>query len=237
MKDIAVELTTCSLFRDVPETLLREQVLPRGTVRVIPKGQYLIFPQERLDYFGVVLRGRIYMMHIFQDGGCSISDVLERREVFGADLMCTRSRVSPYHAMTAEETEMIFFPVEMVLQTGQLEESVRQRMIGKLLMLLSHDNMRKEYRLAILARKGLRDRIVTYLTMQANKRHTDTFVVPFSRDEMASFLCVNRSALSHELSLMQEEGLISFHKNRFTLHGWQDADVHSFNPERLGRTE
>ena len=42
-------------------------------------------------------------------------------------------------------------------------------------------------------------------------------VRPFSREELAAFLCVNRSALSHELSVMQQEGLITFRKNIFTL--------------------
>lgn len=77
--------------------------------------------------------------------------------------------------------------------------------------------MKKEYRLTIMAQKGLRERILVYLTMQANKRGTNSFTIPFSREELASFLCVNRSALSHELSLMQQEGLIRFHKNEFTL--------------------
>ena len=34
---------------------------------------------------------------------------------------------------------------------------------------------------------------------------------------MADFLCVNRSALSHELSLMQKDGLIHYHRTEFTL--------------------
>jgi len=74
------------------------------------------------------------------------------------------------------------------------------------------------YRFAILSRKGLRERIETYLTMQASRRQTQTFTIPFSREELAAFLCVNRSTLSHELSKMQQEGLISFRKNEFTLH-------------------
>ena len=41
---------------------------------------------------------------------------------------------------------------------------------------------------------------------------------PISREELAAYLCVNRSALSRELSLMQEEGLITFQKNQFHLH-------------------
>lgn len=75
----------------------------------------------------------------------------------------------------------------------------------------------KEYRLAILSQKGLRERILTYLRMQAAKRGVDTFAIPFSREELADFLCVNRSALSHELSLLQQEGVIRFRKNEFTV--------------------
>ena len=57
--------------------------------------------------------------------------------------------------------------------------------------------------------------------MQANRLRKRTFAVSFSREEMASFLCVNRSALSHELSLMEQEGLITFRKNVFTLNEWE----------------
>ena len=45
-----------------------------------------------------------------------------------------------------------------------------------------------------------------------------TFSLGISRENMADCLCVNRSALSRELSLMQEEGLITFQKNQFHLH-------------------
>ena len=53
--------------------------------------------------------------------------------------------------------------------------------------------------------------------MQAERRGTNTFRIPFDREELAAFLCVNRSALSHELSLMEQEGLIQFRKNQFTI--------------------
>ena len=106
-----------------------------------------------------------------------------------------------------------------------IPEEARRRIQDRLLVLLAHENMRKEYRLAILSRKGLRERIMTYLTMQANKRHTPTFTVPFNREEMASFLCVNRSALSHELSLMQAEGILSFRRNEFTLLHWTASEI------------
>ena len=43
------------------------------------------------------------------------------------------------------------------------------------------------------------------------------FTIPFSRQELADYLGVDRSALSGELSKMQKDGLIQFRKNHFTL--------------------
>ena len=38
------------------------------------------------------------------------------------------------------------------------------------------------------------------------------------RSTMADYLGVERTALSRELSRMQRDGVLSFHKNRFLLH-------------------
>lgn len=230
MENHAARLQACSLFRDIPAGTIEQAILPHGKIRNAAKGEFLLVPQERLDYFGVILTGSVHTMHIFPDGVCTIIGVLEPGEVFGADLMATRSRISPCHAMAAAPVRLLLFPVRMAAEPGMIPEDARRRIQDRLLVLLAHENMRKEYRLAILSRKGLRDRIMTYLTMQANKRHTPTFTVPFTREEMASFLCVNRSSLSHELSLMQAEGILSFRRSEFTLLHWTETEVREMEP-------
>ena len=47
-----------------------------------------------------------------------------------------------------------------------------------------------------------------FLTLQASRRQTTSFAIPFSREELAAYLCVNRSALSRELGRMQRDGLV-----------------------------
>lgn len=213
-------LQQCMLFRDIPLQILETQILPLGKVVELQKKQHLICLWESIDFFGVVITGQLQTLQIYDDGGYSICDVLGPSEVVGADLLWTRSRMAPYYAIASQRTQVLLFPNSMLKSAGIVPEGYRQQIISKLLTLVSHDNIRKEYRLAILAQKGLRQRIMTYLTMQANKRHTPTFTIPFTREELASYLCVNRSALSHELSLMKSEGLIRFSKNQFTLCRW-----------------
>ena len=43
------------------------------------------------------------------------------------------------------------------------------------------------------------------------------FEIPYSREEMAKFLCVDRCALSRELSKMKDDGILLYKKNRFEL--------------------
>lgn len=211
------QLRQCALFENLDIQTLEQEILPRGQLHTFPKGHFLLTPQQRMDHFAILLSGTIHAMHIFADGSYRIMDAQEPGEVFGADLMGTKSRICPYHAQAVQPVTLLSFPVEMVLQPGSLPEEIRVSILSQLLTIISHQNIRKEYRLAILSRKSLRERILTYLTMQADKRHTDTFSIPFSREELASYLCVNRSALSHELATMQQEGMIRFRKNTFTL--------------------
>lgn len=210
-------LKECRLFRDLsPETLERE-LLPRGKLRDYEKQQLLIAPGDQVDWFAVVLRGKVQISQIFSDGTSSLMDALGPGHTLGTDLICTRSRRSPYYAAAAAPLGVLRFPGAMLLEPGTLPEETRLILWRNLLTLLSDDSLRKHYRLAILAQRGLRDRVLVYLAMQAERRGTTTFRIPFSREELAAFLCVNRSALSHELSLMEAEGLIRFRKNEFTL--------------------
>ena len=213
-------LRKSALFSGFTAEELENEILPHGRVEDVPKGSYLIHYQEQCDSFGVVIKGKVNILHIFENGKFGIMGILEKADLFGVDLICTRKRISPYYASATQRTQVFSFPAALVLQPGMLREELRLRLLQRMLTFVADENMRKEYRLAILFQKGIRDRIMTFLTMQANKRHTNTFTVPFTRDEMASYLCVNRTCLSHELGRMEKEGILRFSKSTFTLLYW-----------------
>ena len=224
MNELVQLLKNSALFCDLSLETIESTLLPLGRVQEYAKGSILILPQARMDFCGFVISGLIHTIHISIDGEQRIMEAYESREIYGADLMCTRSRISPYHIVAAQSSQVLLFPVAVLLEPGSLPEADRQRVLRRLLTIIAHENMRKDYRLAILSQKGLRERVMTYLTMQASKRGTATFTIPFDREELASFLCVNRSALSHELTLMKREGIIQCRKSTFTLLHWKNED-------------
>ena len=212
------------LFCDLPEDIIRQELLPLSTRQPYRKGAGIIEPGDRMEQFGLILSGSIHLMHLYPSGKYSLFNRLGENKVFGADLVCTGTQISRYSAQAARTSVILYFPSDMLLMPGMISEISREKIRARLLTLISNENIKKEYHIAILSQTGIRNRILTYLTMQADKKQSPAFEIPFSREGMAAYLCMNRSALSHELSRMQQEGIISFRKNRFTLLNWEESE-------------
>ena len=221
MKKLAEKLKRTELFSALDVSFISDVLLPLATKQNFQKGEYVLLPLQTLDRIGFVLKGKLSLLHIFPNGNYSLMATAVSGDLIGLDLVFTKTRLSPYHIVSNTASQILWLPASALLQEENMDEHSRNIMVKNLLSVISNENMKKEYRLAILSQKGLRDRIITFLTMQANKQQKSSFVLPFSREEMAAFMCVNRSALSHELSIMQKEGLISFNEKEFTLHGWE----------------
>lgn len=217
MERYAAVLAQNALFEKVPREVLCGSILPHCQIRSYPRGTSLFLPRERVSSVHILCTGKVKLVYYLENGDEDIRNLILPPKLIGVDLICTRTQLSPYQAAAAEDSEVLSFPAGLLLTQGGLPEQHRLTCLGNLLRVISNLNMQNEYRLAILARNSLRERILVYLTMQANKAQKKHFQIPFSRDEMASFLRVNRSALSHELSLMAQEGVIAFRKNEFTL--------------------
>ena len=85
----AAALSKSELFSGVPEDIIRREILPHGQMQEYSKGQFLISPQEKVSRFGVIITGKVHVMHIFSDGNYSLTAVLDPGEIVGADLVCT----------------------------------------------------------------------------------------------------------------------------------------------------
>ena len=56
-------------------------------------------------------------------------------------------------------------------------------------------------------------------------RHSSlSFDIPFDRQQLADYLCINRAAMSTEISKLQKEGFIKTNRNHFELTVSDDAD-------------
>jgi CRP-like cAMP-binding protein len=69
----------------------------------------------------------------------------------------------------------------------------------------------------VVSKRTIREKVLTYLSLQAQSQQSRYVELPLGRLELAEYLCVDRSALTRELAKMQEEGIIDFDKNIFRI--------------------
>ena len=57
-------------------------------------------------------------------------------------------------------------------------------------------------------------------------RHSSlSFDIPFDRQQLADYLCINRAAMSTEISKLQKEGFIKTNRNHFELIACNETDL------------
>jgi CRP-like cAMP-binding protein len=72
-------------------------------------------------------------------------------------------------------------------------------------------------KIEITSKRSTREKLMSYLMIMAKNEGSNTFSIPFDRQELADYLEVDRSGLSVEISKLKKEGIIDCDKKRFTL--------------------
>ena len=83
--------------------------------------------------------------------------------------------------------------------------------------MLTEKNRMLMEKLEITSKRTLREKILAYLSLTAERSGKDYFEIPLGRVALAEYLCADRSALTRELNNMRSDGLIDFDKNTFRI--------------------
>ena len=76
MNEPAAILHRCPLMAGLSEDFIRQTLFPLGKVHQYPKNKALISAQERIDWFGIVLEGRVQIVQMFSNGVSSLMENL-----------------------------------------------------------------------------------------------------------------------------------------------------------------
>ena len=90
-------------------------------------------------------------------------------------------------------------------------------LINNLFEILSKENIELLQKIENISQKTIREKLLTYLSNEAQRNKSNIFEIPYNRQDLADYLNIDRSAMSFELSKMQKENLIKFEKNKFYL--------------------
>ena len=64
METYAEAIKKCRLFMNLPLAVIQRDILPMAHVQDISKGKYMIMYQDYVDCFGIIVSGKVHILHI-----------------------------------------------------------------------------------------------------------------------------------------------------------------------------
>ena len=203
------------LFQGIDDLAAMLKCLGAET-RQVEKNEIVLLAGNKPQHVGVVLSGLLHIVREDYGGNRSLVAAVNPGEIFAESLCCAGVTESPVSVVATTDSTVLLLRFERVLRTCQNACAFHHRLIENMLRLAANKNLFLQARMEIMALKSVRAKVLRYLESFAPAKGKG-FAVPFNREEMAEHLCVERSALSHELARMKRDGLIEYNKNQFSL--------------------
>jgi len=190
--------------------------LSAKTVRY-KKDDVILLSGNAVSNVGLILSGSVRVIKEDIDGNIMIMTELSVPDTFGEVFACAGITQSPVTVMAAEDVEILFIDYKKIITSCTASCPFHAKLIENMLRLIAKKNLMLNRKIEILSRRTTREKLLCFFDMQRGA--AKKFTIPFNREELASYICADRSAMSNELCKMRDEGLIRFKKSTFEILG------------------
>ena len=218
MKKYFEILRKCPLFNQIEDENLLRMLSCFGAKVEFFDRKYTIFAEgTRAKHIGIVLSGSAQVIQVDYYGNRSILLGVEPSEMFGEAFACAEVQSMPVAVIASEPCEVMLIDCNHILHTCSNNCGFHQHIIFNLMKNLATKNVLFQQKIEITSKRSTREKLMTYLMLQAKKMKSSSFDIQFDRQELADYLEVDRSGLSAEISKLRKEGIIENHRKHFTL--------------------
>lgn len=182
-----------------------------------PKEAFLLHAGDTAESIGLILSGSILVIQEDIWGNRNILSKAGPGQTFAAAYACAPGSVLNVNVFAETPVTALFLNVKRILNVCPSACTHHSRIIRNLLGDLAEKNLRFSEKLTHMSQRTTRDKLMSYLSAEAQRLGAYEFDIPFSRQQLADYLGVERSGLSLELGKMRSEELLDFHKNHFAL--------------------
>ena len=213
-----INLSSTQLFRGIDKKDIEPMLNCLMAVqKQYKKGQVILQEGEPTQLIGVVLSGMALISCTDIWGNNSILGSAAPGSVFAEAYACLPSEPLLITVSAAEDTTVLFMNIGKVLTTCTNACAFHTKLIRNLLTVGAQRSLHLSRRILHTSSKSIRGRLLSYFSECVKKSGNYSFNIPYSRQQLADYLGVDRSAMCNELSKMQRDGIIQYNKNNFSL--------------------
>lgn len=181
------------------------------------KGQTVLHRGEYLSSILILVNGKLQIQNEDYWGNRSILNIINVGEMFGEAYTAPGSEAIANDVIALENSDILYLDASKIISSCCSGCRFHLTVVQNLFYELSEKNRHLVQKISHMSKRSTREKIISYLSLEARKQNSSIIVIPFNRQQLADYLSVDRSALSNELGKMRDAGMLDFYKNRFEL--------------------
>lgn len=218
MKDFLSVIRSSQLFSGISENELMVMLSCLDTRKEsLPKDTFLLRVSDTAESIGLVLSGSVLIIQEDIWGNRNILSKAGPGQTFAAAYACAPGSVLNVSVVSETPVTAMYLNVKRILNVCPSACTHHSRIIRNLLGELAEKNLRLGEKLTHMGQRSTRAKLMSYFSAEVQRLGKYEFDIPFSRQQLADYLAVERSGLSLELGKMKKDGLLDFHKSHFVL--------------------
>ena len=181
------------------------------------KGEFLLRAGDKPEFISLVLSGSVLIIQEDIWGNRNILSKAGPGQTYGSAYACAPGAVANIAVSAETAVTVLRMDVKRVLSVCSSACTHHNTVIRNLLGELACKNLFLSEKITHMGQRSTRAKLLSYFSSEAKKKGSYEFDIPFSRQQLADYLAVERSGLSLELGKMRDEGLLEFNKNHFKI--------------------
>lgn len=182
-----------------------------------PRGSYIFRAGDSTEVMGLMLSGSTLVIQEDLWGHRNILSKCSTGDFFGEPYAATPGAILNISVVAEEDCEILLLNVKRLLTSCPTACDHHQKLIRNLVSVLANKILLFNDKITHVSKRTTREKLLSYLSAEAQRCGDAEFDIPYSRQQLADYLSVERSGLSAELCRMRDEGILAFHKNHFQL--------------------
>lgn len=216
-KSILNILSMCKLFDGVGTSEIPKMIKCLGAVeRNYLKNQIIFNEGDKAGNFGVIISGDVQIVKDDYYGNRNILALVDTGELFAEAYACAGVDTMPVSVIAVSDCKILTININKIMATNKICK-FNNIIMNNLLKIVSMKNISLNEKAEITSKRTTQDKLIAYLSAYAKKYGSNEFDIPLNRQQLADYLCVERSAMSAEIGKLKNAGKIDCTKNHFKL--------------------
>lgn len=219
MKKYLSVLRVCTLFQGLSDGEILSSLNCIGAeIETREKNEYILRAGEKTDSVGLLLSGAALIIQEDLWGNRNVITRLIPGDFFAESFAAIPDTVLSVSVVATEPCEAMEMDITRMLTVCPSACSCHNRLIRNLVTALAGKLLVFNDKITHMSKRKTRDKLLSYLSAESLRQNSLSFDIPFDRQQLADFLCVERAAMSVELSKLQKEGLLKTDHSHFELN-------------------